>query len=42
METELLEESPKANIHTDWLKVTLKKIANWKIPCLDSILGFWF
>ena len=37
-----LEEGPKAEIHTDLLKTTLKKISNWKTPGHDGIHGFWF
>ena len=44
METDLqmLEEGPQVNIHPDALKATLKKVANWKTPGLDSIRGFRF
>ena len=38
----MLEEGPKVEIHLDALKVTLKKIPNWKTPGLDDIHGFWF
>ena len=41
-ELEELEESPKAEIHTDLLKMTLKKVSNWKTPGHDGIHGFWF
>ena len=41
-ELEGLEEDPKAEIHTDLLKTTLKKISNWKTPGYDGIHGFWF
>ena len=34
------EEDPKAEIHTDLLKMTLKKILNWKTPGHDGIHGF--
>ena len=37
-----LEEGPKAEIHSDLLKTTLKKISNWKTPGHDGIHGFWF
>ena len=37
-----LEEGPKAEIHTELLKKTLKKISNWKTPGHDGIHGFWF
>ena len=41
-ELEQLEEGPKAEIHTDLLKTTLKKASNWKTPGHDGIYGFWF
>ena len=41
-ELEELEEDPKAEIHADLLKTTLKKVSNWKRPCHDRIHGFWF
>ena len=41
-ELEKLEESPKAEIHTDLLKTTLRKVSNWKTPGHDGIHGFWF
>ena len=41
-ELEELEEGPKAEIHTDLLKTTLKKVSNWKTPDHDGIHGFWF
>ena len=31
-ELEQLEEGPKAEIHTDLLRTTLKKVSNWKTP----------
>ena len=31
-----------AEIHTDLLKMTLKKISNWKTPGHDGIHVFWF
>ena len=37
-----LEEGPKAEIHIELLKKTLKKISNWKTPGIDGIHGFWF
>ena len=37
-----LEEGPKAEIHIDLLRVTLKKVTNWKTPGHDGIHGFWF
>ena len=37
-----LEEGPKAEIHTDLLKTTLKKVSNWKTSDHDGILAFWF
>ena len=40
-ELEGLEEGLKAEIHTDLLKMTLKKISNWKTPGHDRIHGFW-
>ena len=39
---EELEEGPKAEIHTDLLKTTLKKVSNWKTPGHDGMHGFWF
>ena len=41
-ELEQLEEGLKAEIHTDLLKTTLKKVSNWKTPGHDGIHGFWF
>ncbi len=41
-ELEGLKDSPKAEIHTDLLKTTLKKVSNWKTPGHDGIHGFWF
>ena len=41
-ELEELEEGPKAEIHADLLKMTLKKVSNWKTPSNDGIHGFWF
>ena len=35
-------EVPKAEIHSDLLKTTLKKVLNWKTPGHDGIHGFWF
>ena len=40
-ELEELEEYPKAEIHIELLKKTLK-ISNWKTPGHDGIHGFWF
>ena len=37
-----LEEGPKAEIHTDLLKTTLKKTSNWKTSGHDGIHAFWF
>ena len=37
-----LEEGPKMEIHVDLLKITLKRISNWKAPGHDGIHGFWF
>ena len=37
-----LEEGAKAEIHTDLLRTTLKKVSNWKTPGHDRIHGFWF
>ena len=39
-ELEQLKEGPKAEIHTDLLKTTLKKVSNWKTPGHDGIHGF--
>ena len=41
-ELEGLKEGPKAEIHTDLLKITLKEISNWKTPGHDGVHGFWF
>ena len=41
-ESQVLDKGPLLNIHSDGLKTTLKKIANWKTPVLDGINGFWF
>ena len=41
-ELEELREGPEENVHMDSLRVTLKKIPNWKMPDNDSIHGFWF
>ena len=41
-ELEQLEEGPKAEIHTDLLRTTLKKESNRKTPGHDGIHGFWF
>ena len=41
-ELEGVEEGPKAEIHIELLKKTLKKISNWKTPGHDGIHGFWF
>ena len=41
-ELEKLEEGPKAKIHTDLLRPTLKKLSNWKTPGHDCIHDFWF
>ena len=41
-ELEQHEEGPKAEIHTDLLRTTLKKVSNWKTPGHDGIHGFWF
>ena len=35
-------EEPKAEIHIDFLRITLKKISNWKTPGHDKIHKFWF
>ena len=32
----------RAEIHTDLLKTTLKKVSNWKTPGHDGIHGLWF
>ena len=44
METEvrMFKEGLQMNIHSDGLKATLKKEANWKTPGLHDIHGFWF
>ena len=36
-----LEERPKAKIHLDSLRATLKKVPNWKTPGHDGIQGYW-
>ena len=41
-ELEGLKEDPKAEIYTNLLKTTLKKISNWKTSGHDGIHGFWF
>ena len=41
-ELEGLKEGWKAEIHVELLKITLKKISNWKTPGHDGIHGFWF
>ena len=41
-ELEVLEEGPKAEIHTDLHKATLKKISNRKTPGHEGIRDFWF
>ena len=41
-ELEGLEEGPKAEIHIELLKKTLKKISNRKRAGHDGIRGFWF
>ena len=41
IELERPEEGPKAEIHIDLLKTTLKK-SNWKTPSPDEIHSFWF
>ena len=38
-ELEGLEEGLKAEIHTDLLKTTLKKVSNWKMTGHDGIHG---
>ena len=40
-ELEEPEEIPKAEIHIDLLRITLK-ISNWKTPGHDRIQGLWF
>ena len=37
-----LKEGPKAEIPTNLLKTTLRKVSNWKKPGHDGIHGFWF
>ena len=39
-ELEGLEEGPKAEIHIELLKKTLKKISKWKTLGHDGIYGF--
>ena len=41
-ELEGIEEGPKAEIHIDLLKTTLKRIWNWKTSGHGGIHGFWF
>ena len=41
-ELEGLEKGPKAEMHIDLLKTTLKRIPNLKTPGHDGIHGFWF
>ena len=41
-EQEGFEAGSKAEIHTDLLKTTLRKISNWKTPGYGGIHGFWF
>ena len=41
-ELEGLEEGPKVELHIYLLKMTLKKISNWKIPGHDGTHGLWF
>ena len=41
-ELEELKEGPKAEIHIDLHKTTLKKVSNWKTPGHDGIHVFWF
>ena len=41
-ELEGLKNGPKAEIHIDLLKTTLKKISNRKTPDHDGIHAFWF
>ena len=41
-ELEGLKEGPKAEIHIELPKKTLKKISNWKTPEHDGINAFWF
>ena len=41
-ELEGREEGPKAEMHTDLRKATLKKIPNWKTPGHNGIHGFRF
>ena len=37
-----LEAGPKSETHVDFLKSTLKRIPNWKIPGHNRMYGFWF
>ena len=39
-ELEGLGEGPKAEIHSHFLKTTLKNISNWKTPDHDGNHGF--
>ena len=41
-ELERLEEGPKAEIHIEFLKKTLKQILNSKTTGHDGIHGLWF
>ena len=41
-ELEGLVEDPKAEIHTNLLKMKLKKTSNWKPPSHDGIHGLRF
>ena len=37
-----LEEGSKTEIYFDLLKITLKRISNWKAPGHEGIHSFWF
>ena len=41
-ELQEVEEGLKVKIQIDSLRVTLKKVLNWKTPIHDGIHGFWF
>ena len=41
-ELQELKEGPKANIHLDSIRATLRKVPNWKTPSHDGIHGFYF
>ena len=41
-ELEGLDKGPKAKIHLESFKATLRKVPNWKTPGHDVIHGLWF